>query len=275
MPRSYPKQLSLSERDLEFLIETASPGGTDKFGLKRILREDNVLRNAFIRDERVIRKVIEDEQVFLRISPPLFFEILLRKAAADLRQISYTIEKSSTMSIPVFDSHDLVEFLAEESHLLYLADMLTSFTKIQSYTIAFRVRKGSWRKIRFNDLDIQSLRSFSEIVEDQYRFGLYKRIGDICLFISGIFPEYAERDYQYPFSGQLRPQLRGKLRISPEKYEQEGRKFYKMAAQHPSAQEIHLSEVFWALHNNFSKAKKPLKFIANHYLHYKKQQVFG
>jgi hypothetical protein len=275
MPLSHPKQLRLSDGDLDFLIETASPGGTDKFGLKRILREDEVLRNAFIQDERVIRRVIEDEQVFLRITPPLFFEILLRKAADDLKQVSYTIEKTSTMSIPVFDSRDLVEFLAKEPHLLYLADMLASFTKIQSYTIAFRVRKGSWRKIRFNDLDIQSLRSFCEIVEDEYRLGLYKRIGDICLFILGVFPEYAERDYRYPFSGQLRPQLRGKLRISPEEYEQEGRKFYKMAAEHPSAQELDLSEVFWALHDNFPKAKKPLKFVADHYLHYKKQQVFG
>ncbi len=275
MSLSHPKQLRLSEGDLDFLVETVSPGATDKFGLKRILREDEVLRNAFIQDEQVVKRVIEDDQVFLRISPPLFFEILLRKAATDLKQTSYTIEKTSTMSIPVFDSNDLVEFLAEESHLIYLADMLASFTKIQSYTIAFRVRKGAWRKIRFNDLDIHSLMSFCEIVEDEYRLGLYKRIADICLFIPSIFPEYAEQDYRYPFSGQLRPQLHGKIRMSPEDYEQEGRKFYKMAAEHQSAQELNLSKVFWALHENFPKAKKPLNFIADHYLHYKKHQFFG
>ena len=268
-------QMRLSEGDLDFLIETASSGGTDKFGLRRILREDDVLRNAFVRDERVIRRVIEDDQVFLRISPPLFFEILLRKAAADLKHVSYTIEKTATMSIPVFDSNELVEFLAKDSHLIYLADMLASFTKIQSYSITFRVRKGSWRKIRFNDLDIHSLMSFCEIVEDEYRFGLYKRIGDLCLFILGVFPEYAERDYRYPFSGQLRPQLRRKFRIGPEEYAQEGQKFYKMAAEHPSAKELNLSEVFWALYGKFSVAKKPLKFVSDHYLHYKKQQVFG
>ena len=112
-------------------------------------------------------------------------------------------------------------------------------------------------------------------VEDEYRFGFYKRIADICLFILGLFPDYAERDYRYPFSGQVRPQIRGKLRISPEDYENEGRKFYKLAAEHPSAKELDLSEVLWALHGNFQKAKKPLNFIANHYLQYKKHKYFG
>jgi hypothetical protein len=28
-------------------------------------------------------------------------------------------------------------------------------------------------------------------------------------------------------------------------------------------------------HDNFLKAKKPLNFIADHYLHYKKQHFFG
>lgn len=275
MPQAYPKYARLSEGDLDFLIETASPGATDKFGLRRILREDDVLRNAFIQDERVARRVLDDDQVFLKISPNLFFEILLRKAATDLKQVRYTIEKTSTMTIPVFDTDDLVEFLSEEAHLFYLTDMLASFTKIQSYTIAFRVRKGSWRTIRFNDLDIQSLMTFCEVVEEESKLSLYKRIADLCLFILGLFPEYIERDYRYPFSGQLRPQIRGRARMSPADYEQEGRKFYKMAAEHRSAQELNLSEVFWALHGNFPKAKKPLNFIADHYLHAKKHQLFG
>ncbi len=109
---------------------------------------------------------------------------------------------------------------------------------------------------------------------DEYRLGFYKRIADICLFILGIFPEYAEHEHRYPFSGQVRPQIRGKTRMSPEDYEKEGRKFYKLAAEHPSAKELDLSEVFWALHQNFQKPKKPLNFIAAHYLPYKKHKLF-
>jgi hypothetical protein len=114
-----------------------------------------------------------------------------------------------------------------------------------------------------------------EVVEDEQRLGFYKRIADICLFILGIFPDYAEREYRYPFSGQLRSQFRGKGRISPEEYEKEGRNFYKLAAEHKSAKELELSEVFWVLHENFQKAKKPLNFIAEHYLQYQRHKLFS
>jgi hypothetical protein len=253
--------LRLSEQDLDFLVETACPEVTDKSRLKRILREDRDFRNSFISDEKVFARLIDDDEIFLKISPSLFFEVLLRKAAKDLEKTSYTLEKTSTMRIPVFDTQDVIKLLSQESLLVYLADMLSSFTKVQSYSITFRIRKGIWKKIRFNDLDIASLMSFCEAVNDEYRFGFYKRIADICIFMLGIFPDYAERDYRYSFSGEPRPPIRGKLRISPEGYDQEGRTFYKLAAEHRSAKEMELSEVFWTLHGNFQKATKPLNFI--------------
>ena len=265
----------LSDRDLDFLIETVSPEVREKVRLKQIITEDDTFRNSFLGDEKVFRRVLYDDELFLRISPSLFFEILLRKAADDLKELSYTVEKISTMRIPVFDTKDVVEFVTEESLLTYLADMLSSFTRIESYAIAFRIRKGMWRKFRFNDLDIHSLMTICEAVEDEYRLTLYKRIADICLFILGIFPDYAEHEYRYPFSGQLRPQIRGRVRMSPEEYEQEGRKFYKLAAKHEAASELDLSEVFWALHENFQKAKKPLNFIAEHYFQSRRHTFFG
>ena len=258
----------LSDRDLDFLVETTSPEMKDRSQLKQIIQEDEDFRNSYVGDEKVFGKLMDDEEIFLKISPALFFEILLRRAANDLEEVGYTLEKTSHMKIPVFDTKEVSEFLTKESLLLYLADMLASFTKIQSYTLSFRIRKGVWEKIRFNDLDILSLMNFCQAAGDEDRMGFYKRIADICLFVLGIFPDYAERDYRHPFSGQVRPHIRGKVRISPEDYEKEVRKFYKLAAEHPSAKELDLSEVFWALHENFQKAKKPLNFIADHYLQF-------
>jgi hypothetical protein len=269
------KKLRLTDRDLIFLVETVSPGVSDKGNLIRIIREDEDFRNSFIGDEKVFRKLMNDEEVLLKISPTLYFEILLRKAARDLSSTGYTLEKTLTMSIPVFDTKDLVALLEDESLLVYLADMLSSFTRIESYAISVRIRRGVWRKFRFNDLDIRSLMSFCELVEDPYRFGLYKRIADICLFMLGLFPEYIERNYRYPMSGKLRPEVGASPRINPQDYEKEGRRFYKMAAEHESARQMELEGVFQALHENFHKAKKPLNFIAEHYLKYKRQTLFG
>jgi len=265
----------LSERDLDFLAETAYTDMVDKVRLKQVLREDEEFRNSFIADEKIFRRLMDEEEIFLKISPVLFFEILLRRIARDLKEVRFTIEKSGTMKIPIFDTKEVAEFLTREPLLDYLADMLSSFTLIESYTLSFEARKGIWEKIRFTDLDIFSLISICDLVEEEYRLGFYKRIADICLFILGIFPDYAEREYRYPFSGQVRPPMRGKMRIRPEDYEKEGRRFYKLAAEHHSAREMELSDVFWDLHENFQKAKKPLNFIAEHYLLYKRSKFFG
>ncbi len=260
------KGVHLSDRDLDFLVETTAPEVSDKGRLKQIIREDEDFRSTFTGDQRVFRSVMDDDDIFLKISPSLFFEILLRRAASELENSSYTIEKEGTMMIPVFDTDDVVEILTNRSLLLYLADMLSTFTRIESYALSFRVRKGVWKKIKFNDLDIHGLMAFADAVEERHRLRFYKRIADICLFVLGIFPDYAERDYRYAFSSEPRPQIGGRQRIAPEEYEKEGRRFYRLAAEHQSAKELALSDVFWALHKNLQKAKKPLNFIAEHYL---------
>jgi len=217
-------------------------------------------------DEKVFRRLVEDEEGFLEISPALFFEILLRRAAKDLESTTYTVEKTTNMKIPVFDTREVVQLLTQQPLLLYLADMLASFTKVENYTLSIQIGKGIWEKVRFNGLDIQNLMNFCEAVEDESQLALYKRIGDICLFMLGIFPDYAERQYRHFSSKQTGHPSQGRMKISPEGYEREGRRFYKMAAEHRSAKELDLSEIFWVLYENFQKAQKPLSLIANHYL---------
>ncbi len=264
----------LNRQDLDFLVDTVSSEAGDRNEMRKVLEEDEDFRKSYVGDEKVFRRAMNDEEILLKISPALFFEILLRRTAADLEAAGYTIEKNRTMKIPVFDAPEVSGLLAREPVLLYLADMLSSFTRIESYTIPIMVGKRIWRKIRFNDLDIESLMSVCDAVDEEVRLGFYKRIADICLFILGIFPDYAERDYRYPFSRQLRPHLRGKARVAPEEYEKEGKKFYKLAAEHPSARELDLSPVFETLHDQFPKARKPLNFLAEHYLQYTRQKLF-
>jgi hypothetical protein len=124
-------------------------------------------------------------------------------------------------------------------------------------------------------MDITSLIRFSEAVDDEFRLGLYKRIADLCLFILGIFPDYAESNYRYPLSGEVRPQIAASAKISPEEYEKKGQQFYKLAAEHQVAIEMDSSDTFWVLHENYQKAKKPLNFIADYYLTAKRHHMFA
>ena len=275
MPGKYLSGLRLSDGDLEFLIQTAAGDVGDKANLKRILREDEDFRRSFIADDNVFRRLMEDDRIFLKISPVLFFEILLRNAVGELSKRSYTLERSRSMRIPVFDAGELVDFLDDTPVVVYLAEMLSSFTRVESYAFTFRTRRGIWRKIRFNDMDINSLIRFSEALQGEHRLGIYKRIADICLFVLGIFPDFAEGNYRYPVSGEVRPELGGRDRISPEEYEHKGQQFYRLAAEHGAAAGSDLVGIFQALHENFMHAKKPLNFIAEFYLRTKRHSMFA
>ncbi|MDJ0915836.1 MAG: hypothetical protein QNI95_19885, partial [Desulfobacterales bacterium] len=150
MPFSKVAVLRLVDRDFDFLIDIAAGDVRDRSNLKKIIRKDDDFRRSFIEDEKVFRKIMDDDEILLKISPVLFFEILLRKAARELAKVDYTLEKTRSMSIPVFDSQDLVNLLNKDTIVVYLADMLASFTRIESYTFTFRTHKGICKKLRFN-----------------------------------------------------------------------------------------------------------------------------
>jgi hypothetical protein len=270
-----PADFQLSEGELDFLVAAAAPEVSDRIRLQRLVEADDDFRHAFIGDEKTFRKVMADEEIFLKISPRLYFEILLRKARRELEDAGHTIEREGAGKVAVFDTGEVVKLLSHREVIPYLADMLASFTKVESYTVAYRIRAGIWRRIRFSDLDLDSLMRLCQSVDEEHRLGFFKRIGDICLFLLGLFPEYVDYTYRYPSSGELRPQIIGFMRRSAEEYREAGRKFYGLAAEHPAAREFALSDIFRLLHEKFRAALKPLNFIADHYLHSQRQNLFA
>ncbi len=265
----------ISDTDLDFITGEAAPDAPDREELKRQLAEDGEFRTTLIGDEKVLQRVLADDEAFLYLSPALYFEILLRNAARDMEASTHTMERAGRQNIPVFDTDEVVGLLGQPQVLDYLAHMLASFTRIHSYVIPVRVRRGIRRRVRYNDMDIDSLKRFAAAAEGEQLFGLYKRIADVCLYVTGVFPDYALRDYRYPASGQVRPQTTGRVRRSIEEYEEEGRRFYRLAEEHPVAHSLNLSDTFGLLRRHFIAARKPLSFIASNYLHSRKSQLFG
>ncbi len=265
---------ALTRADVDFLAAAVTPEVEDRGRLKQLLETDEDFRQAFVGHEQVARRMMADKEAFVKISPPLYFEILLRQARQDLESASFTLERVGTQKVAVFDIPEVVDLLARPPMLFYLADMLASFTRIESYTISYRVGEGIWRKVRFNDLDLDSLMRFSNWVEEEHRLGFFKRIADICLFTLGIFPDYIHFSYRYPSSGERRPQVGGAIRWDLSDYQDEGRRFYRLAAEHRNAQLLELTEIFQALYQDFHKATKPLTFIAYHYLHSRRHHLF-
>ncbi len=265
----------LTDADLDFLAATAAAEIRDKARLKQIIEAEEDFREAFLSDDKTLRMVIADKEILLKISPKLYFEILLRRSRKELEAAGHTIEKAGTRKIAVFDTAEVVDLLSRPEAPVYLADMLASFSKIRGYTVSFRVERGFWRTIRFNDQDIDSLISFCERVDEEHRFQLFKRIADLCLFVLGVFPEYIDYTYRYPSSGNIRPPILGKARWSADEYMKRGKEFYKLAAEHPAARTLQLAEVCQLFHDHLRAAQKPLNFIAQRYLRRRKHSLFG
>lgn len=263
----------LTDSDLDFVIAVTAPGAKDPERLKAAIREDETFREALVGDERLFQRLLGDQEQLVRVSPLLYFEVLLRKSRRELQHATHTVERTGSQRIPVFDSAEVAALLQRPEVLDYLADMLASFTRIRSYTQPVRVRQGLWRRVRYNDADLDSLLEMCEMATDEERLAIYKRIGDLCLFVLGVFPEHAPFDQRYP-SGALRPMVSSRMRRGLEDFESEGKRFYRLAGEHPAARESELSDVLLLMHEKFSVAKKPLTFISQHYLQVRRQQLF-
>ena len=261
----------LTGRDLEFIVDHAAPGSGNRDGLKRLIVKDDDFRKAMVGDERVFGAVTSDDEILLKLSPHLYFEVLLRRAHSDIDSATHTLERTGRDRVPVFDAREVSTLLGRDNVLVYLADMLASFTRVHSYVVPIRRRPGIRRKVRYSDMDIDSLVGMCASADEASRFAFYKRIADLCLFTTGIFPRSAHR----PRSGDLTGRSRITTQRGIEEYEREGVRFYRLAEEHPAARTLGLTDVFGLLREDFTSARKPLTYIAGQYLHSSVRKLFG
>ena len=125
------------------------------------------------------------------MSPFLAFGVAVHRAVADLSALDYLPERSGLRQrVPVFDTPELRDFLGSADRRLFLAELLASFTRVASGR--YRVRSGGRsRTRRFSELDPVRLAGMLEEVPEETRPGIYRRLGDVSLFLAGVFPDYA------------------------------------------------------------------------------------
>lgn len=263
-----------SRRDLQFVGRTLIPERSDSDHVAELLGEDESLVGAMLEDDRLFEQLMANEEVFLSVSPRFFFDVLLRRARRELERETFTIERRHQQKVVLFDAKQVVDLLSQPSICDYLSTMLASFTRINSMTIPVRVRKGIWHRIRVNDLDVDSLIRYAQVLDDDQRFWAYQRIADACLFLTGVFPESIEPPQRLTQGVQPRFRMRSSLLRSLEDYEEYGRAFYRLAAEHRLARLQASDRVLATLSEQFILAEKPLAFLAGRYLSLRKQRLF-
>jgi hypothetical protein len=124
-------------------------------------------------------------------SPFLVFAVFVHRAAAELASVGYVAERTGPRQrVPVFDAPALRDFLGDPGRRLFLAELLASFTRLTSGR--YQVRSGGrTRTRRFSELDPVRLAGLLEEVPPAERPGVYRRLGDVALFLTGVFPDYA------------------------------------------------------------------------------------
>ncbi|MGQ9531625.1 MAG: hypothetical protein ACUVTQ_02345 [Desulfotomaculales bacterium] len=262
----------LPERDLRFIVNTVATRRRDHDYICELVRDKPDLIDIMLNDERLFQRVMHDEEILLHISPYLLFTILLRQVKKELSRTNFTMEKIDVGErIPVFDSQMVGRLLDRQDVQDYLAHMLASFTKTETVTVALPLGEKTFVK-RYSDLDPEDLEELASIVEERYRFPLYKRLGDICLFMCGIFPEYLFAEARRKTPAWSLPARKYR---SMQDYEEVGRRFYQLAAQQEVAGTAGLSDILGTLAENFHLARKPLNYLADRYIHWQRGRWFG
>jgi hypothetical protein len=266
----------VTDADLRLLASaTGAPAGQAEAEAAR-LRRDPDAAAALLADPRVFEAVFAagagGEAIL--VSPFLAFAVAVHRAAADLATVGYVPERSAARQrVPVFDAPELRDFLGSAGRRLFLTELLASFTRVASGR--YRVSSGGRsRTRRFSELDPVRLAGLLDAVPDESRPGVYRRLGDVALFLSGVFPDYVAGRAFGPVdaarllrAAQVPPAERERLAASPdiELLELLGARWYRSALALAPVQTGRLA-VVGEVAERFRQARRVLNHVADRYL---------
>lgn len=132
-------------------------------------------------------------------SPFLIFAVAVHRAAAELESMDHVPERSGhRQRVPLFDAPELRDFLGSAARRLFLAELLGSFTRVAGAPYAAprgqpgtQPARGARQPRRFSELDLARMAGLLDAVPEAERAGVYRRLGDVALFLTGVFPDYA------------------------------------------------------------------------------------
>jgi hypothetical protein len=224
------------------------------------------------------------DRTLVATSPFLVFAVAVHRTAARLETASFVEERwAQRQRIPVFDVSPLRDLLAAPARRFFLVELLASYTHVASGATWERTRRG-WRRHRFSELDPVGFAGLLEVVEPAERSGIYRRLGDLALFLTGVFPDHRSvlELGGVPVSRLLRlsglPATLDDNFDGPGLLEYLGARWYRMAAQSARSHGVTLTgtmAVAETIGDRFGDARRVLNVVTDRYLFPLRERWFG
>ena len=264
----------LSDADLTVLASAGEVNGAERHDPRRI--------EAMLDNPALFRRLFATpgRDPLLQGSPFLLFAVLVHRAIRDLWQASFVEEwVGPRQRVPVFDVSGLREFGADPLRRFFLVELLASYTHVASGSVLVQTRRG-WRRRHFSELDPVRLIELAELLPVAERAAVYRRLGDLSLFLTGVFPDYAaERLVVERERRRLERALADADREGAERrdgiwlLESLGRRSYGIAQQ-AADRRTAMARVLAEVSQNFAVARRVLNFMTDRYLFPLRRQWF-
>jgi hypothetical protein len=221
-----------------------------------------------------------DDELLVHASPFLVFAVAVHRTVDELGRTTFVEERvTPRLRVPVFDAGQLREFGVDPERRYFMVEHLTSYTRVMSGPV-WTQRRGRWRRQRFSELDAARLAATLDAVPESDRPGIYRRLGDLALFLTGVFPDHSAARSVHPIELErlLRslpvrdeppPTLADVEQLAGERgaaglLEWLGPRWYRAAADRTPV--TALSRVLGDLATRFDQARRFLNHLTDRYL---------
>jgi hypothetical protein len=260
----------LPDRDLALLARVAGRGGAGPAVAR--LRAQPGLVEELLADPATYAAVFERQTAdpLLVASPFLVFALAVARTAAELETATFVPERvGPRQRVVVFEAAALRGFLASSARRLFLAELLASYVHLASGSVWVRTGRG-WRRRRYNELDPVRLAGLLDVVPEADRAGIWRRLGDLALFLTGVFPDHAGQAVFGPVrTARLRRAAGLPAGDGPDDavalLEHLGRRWYRLAGRAAAAPTAGLA-VVGEVADRFGQARRVLNLLTDRHL---------
>ncbi|MBW3575562.1 MAG: hypothetical protein KY450_11950, partial [Actinobacteria bacterium] len=231
-----------------------------------------------------------DGEALALTSPFLTFALIVHRGWAELRTARHIDEwVGPGRRLPVLGGDDIRGCLAGAQRRLFLTELLASYPRVTSGTTWVRTARG-WRRRRFSELDPVRLASLLDVVPPAEHPGVYRRLGDLALFLTGVFPDHTEMHGLGPLDEGRLLRISG-LDADPQRgaggrselpstgtvsvLERLGKRWYCLASRTTQGPLTGTMPVVAELAERFGVARRTLNFLTDRHVFIHRRDWFG